>query len=112
MCKLKQIGNLAVACAHRRDVKMEVFDHGVIVRIWQPPREVTHYFPWDADNAISQLVYELNHGNYAIKVNYRTHNENARKSEDRCKKTEALTLTEYCMPVSCKDRIGPIFFKS
>ena len=56
MCKLKQIGNLAVACAHRRDVKMEVFDHGVIVRIWQPPREVTHYFPWDADNAISQLV--------------------------------------------------------
>ena len=55
----------------RRDVKMEVFDHGVIVRIWQPPREVTHYFPWDADNAISQLVYELNHGNYAIKVNYR-----------------------------------------
>ena len=71
MCKLKQIGNLAVACAHRRDVKMEVFDHGVIVRIWQPPREVTHSFQWDADNAISQLVYELNHGHYAIKVNYR-----------------------------------------
>ena len=72
MCKLKQIGNLAISCAHRRDAKMEVFDHGITVRIWQASREVTHYLPWDADEAISQLVYELNHGRYTLKVNCRT----------------------------------------
>lgn len=59
---MKQLGNLAVVCAQRSDVKLDIFDGGVTVRVCRLPKEIVHILPWDDDNAVRGLVYELNHG--------------------------------------------------
>lgn len=37
---LKQLGNLAVTCAGRNNVKLEVFNRCITLRICQPPKEI------------------------------------------------------------------------
>lgn len=59
---MKQLGTLAVVCAQRSDVKLDIFDGGVTVRVCRLPKEIVHILPWDDDDAVRYLVYELNHG--------------------------------------------------
>ena len=61
---LKQLGNLAVTCAERNNVKLEVFNRCITLRICQPPKEIIHCIAWDDDRTVSRLIYELNHGCY------------------------------------------------
>jgi len=62
---MKQLGNLAVVCARRPEVLMQLHDGRVSVFVGAgPEREVLHT-EWDNDTEISRIVYELNFGKYA-----------------------------------------------
>lgn len=59
---MKQLGNLAVVCAARRDVLMQIHNGIVSVHYGAGPTRETVTAKWDDDKAISEIVYELNFG--------------------------------------------------
>lgn len=61
---MKQIGNLAIVCAKRPDVMMQL--HGGVISVFVgsgPERAVLHT-DWDNDGEISRIIHELNFGKY------------------------------------------------
>ena len=72
---MKQIGNLAVVCARRQDVLLQVGSEKVCVHVGAGPERNTLHAAWDDDDAIQRIVHELNFGRYAAGRNraaYRT----------------------------------------
>lgn len=59
---MKQLGNLAVVCAERKDVLMQIHNGIVSVHYGAGPTRETATVRWDDDKAISEIVYELNFG--------------------------------------------------
>ena len=59
---MKQIGNLAVVCAGRKDVMLQIYEGMVSVHYGVGPTRETVTARWDDDEAISAIVYELNFG--------------------------------------------------
>ncbi len=59
---MKQLGNLAVVCAERKDVLMQIHNGIVSVHHDAGPTRETATVRWDDDKAISEIVYELNFG--------------------------------------------------
>jgi len=59
---MKQLGNLAVVCAVRKDVLMQIHNGIVSVHYGAGPTRETATAKWDDDKAISEIVYELNFG--------------------------------------------------
>ncbi len=66
---MKQIGNLAVVCARRDDVLMQVYEGMVSVYVGAGPERTYMIAKWNDDKKISAIVHELNHGRYAQKYN-------------------------------------------
>ncbi len=64
---MKQLGNLAIVCAKREDVLMQIHDGVVSVHFGAGPQRETVTAKWDDDKAISAIVYELNFGKGAEK---------------------------------------------
>ena len=62
---MKQIGNLAVVCARRQDVLLQVGSEKVCVHVGAGPERNTLHAAWDDDDAIQRIVHELNFGKYA-----------------------------------------------
>ena len=62
---MKQIGNLAVVCARRQDVLLQVGSEKVCVHVGAGPERNTLHAAWDDDDAIQRIVHELNFGRYA-----------------------------------------------
>lgn len=60
---MKQLGNLAIVCAQRSDVLLEI--HGGLVSIHMGQN--TLCISWDDDCFIQHIIYELNFGKYANK---------------------------------------------
>ena len=61
---MKQIGNLAVVCARRQDVLLQVGSEKVCVHVGAGPERNTLHAAWDDDDAIQRIVHELNLGKY------------------------------------------------
>ena len=59
---MKQLGNLAMVCAVRKDVLMQIHNGIVSVHYGAGPIRETATAKWDDDKAISEIVYELNFG--------------------------------------------------
>lgn len=61
---MKQLGNLAIVCAGRSDVLLQV--QGGAVRLYVGAGLHREEIPvdWDDDETIRKLVYELNFGRY------------------------------------------------
>ena len=59
---MKQLGNLAVVCAMRNDVLMQIQNGIVSVHYGAGPTRETVTAKWNDDKAISEMVYELNFG--------------------------------------------------
>ncbi len=57
---MKQLGNLAVVCAKRDDVLMQIQAQMVAVHVGDGPERRTLTAQWDDDEAIRDIVYELN----------------------------------------------------
>lgn len=61
---MKQLGNLAVVCAQRPDVLMQIYGSEVSVHVGEGPERAVFSTKWD-DEAIQHIIRELNFGRYA-----------------------------------------------
>ena len=59
---MKQLGNLAVVCAKKKDVLLQIHNGVVSVHYGAGPARETATARWDDDKAIGAIVYELNFG--------------------------------------------------
>ena len=59
---MKQLGNLAVVCAKKNNVLLQIHNGVVSVHYGAGPARETATARWDDDKAISTIVYELNFG--------------------------------------------------
>lgn len=64
---MKQLGNLAIICAKRPDILLQIYDGYACVHVGEGPKRASVYAKWDDDNAIRGIVHELNYGRYAEK---------------------------------------------
>ena len=64
---MKQIGNLAVVCAARPEISLQLYDHMVSVCVGQGPQRAFMRARWDDDEAIQNMIRELNFGAYSPK---------------------------------------------
>lgn len=62
---MKQLGNLAIVCAKRPDVLLQIYDGYVSVHAGAGTERTTMLAKWDDDKAIDGFIYELNYGRYA-----------------------------------------------
>lgn len=63
---MKQLGNLAIVCARRSDVLMQIHGGQVSVHVGEGPERTSLFTAWDDDEAIQRIVRELNFGRYAV----------------------------------------------
>lgn len=64
---MKQLGNLAIVCAGRPNVLMQLYDGYVSVHAGEGPDRHTMNAKWHDDEAISRFIHELNFGKYSEK---------------------------------------------
>ncbi|MDR1329780.1 MAG: hypothetical protein LBK23_09290 [Oscillospiraceae bacterium] len=62
---MKQLGNLAVVCAQRRDALLQVSDGDATVFVGYGPNRTVLQAKWRDNETILKIIYELNHGKYA-----------------------------------------------
>lgn len=62
---MKQLGNLAIVCARRPEVLMQLHNSEVVVFVGAGPERATLHTAWDNDAEIGRIIYELNFGKYA-----------------------------------------------
>ena len=68
---MKQLGNLAIVCAKRPEVLMQLHGGQVSVHVGTGPDRAVMFTDWDNDAEISRIVYELNFGKYRSKGDLR-----------------------------------------
>ena len=56
---MKQLGNLAVVCAQRPDVLMQIYGSEVSVHVREGPERAVFSTKWDDDEAIQHIIREL-----------------------------------------------------
>lgn len=62
---MKELGNLAIVCARRPEVLMQIHDGVVAVYVGAGCKRAASHSAWDNDAEIRRIVYELNFGKYA-----------------------------------------------
>lgn len=65
---MKQLGNLAIVCAKRKNTLCQILDGKVGVFVGEGPNRTCIEADWDDDEAINAIVYELNYGKYSEKT--------------------------------------------
>lgn len=61
---MKQLGNLAIVCARRPEVLLQVYNGQANVYVGQGPERRVLSADWDDDEELSRMIYELNFGKY------------------------------------------------
>lgn len=61
---MKQFGNLAIVCAQRPEVLMQIHGGIVTVHVGCGPERASLHTQWDDDAGVSRIVHELNFGKY------------------------------------------------
>ena len=61
---MKQLGNLAIVCAKRPEVLMQIHGGIVTVHVGCGPERASLHTAWDDDAGVSHIVHELNFGKY------------------------------------------------
>ena len=64
---MKQIGNLAMVCARRSDVLLQIQGGIVCLNIGTEPQRESISLNWEDDINITELIRKLNFGKYAEK---------------------------------------------
>lgn len=62
---MKELGNLAIVCARRPDVLMQIYDGTVTVHVGAAPDRATLHSAWNDDDEIRRIVHEMNFGKYS-----------------------------------------------
>ena len=66
---MKQIGNLAIVCARRKDVTLRIEQGRVMVMLDGTYASTAFSANWDDDETILSVIHELNFGHCAPKAN-------------------------------------------
>jgi hypothetical protein len=61
---MKNFGNLAIVCAQRKDVLLQIEQGKATVFFGEGPDRTAISFNWRDDSAVSGIVYDMNHGKY------------------------------------------------
>ena len=61
---MKELGNLAVACARRPDVLMQIHDGMVAVYVGAGGKREVLHSAWEDDAEICRIIHELNFWKY------------------------------------------------
>ena len=61
---MRQLGNLAIVCAGRSDVLLQIFQGQVTVHVGQGPERAMLCAAWDDDAQICRIIHELNFGQH------------------------------------------------
>ena len=64
---MKQIGNLAIVCARRKDVTPRIEQGRVMVLLDDTYAPTAFFTDWDDDDTILSIIHELNFGHCAPK---------------------------------------------
>ena len=64
---MKQIGNLAIVCAWRKDVTLRIEQGRVMALLGDTYAPTAFSTDWDDDETILSIIHELNFGNCAPK---------------------------------------------
>lgn len=62
---MRQLGNLAIVCAGRPDVLLQIYDGYACVYVGEGPERASMIAKWSDDEAISGFIHELNYGRHA-----------------------------------------------
>jgi hypothetical protein len=62
---MKQLGNLALICAAKRNVLLQVSNGKITVHVGQGPDKKFLTADWNDDKAVSTIIHELNYGKYS-----------------------------------------------
>ena len=62
---MKQLGNLALVCAQRPELLMQIYGGQVSVHVGSGPDRASLCSTWDDDEKICHIIYELNFGKYS-----------------------------------------------
>ena len=65
---MKQLGNLALVCAQRPDVLMQIYGGMATVHVGEGPERAALSTGWENDETIQKIIRELNFGRYAAHV--------------------------------------------
>ena len=65
---MKQLGNLAIVCANRPEVLMQIYGGKVTVHVGTGPDHAVMFTAWDDDAEITHIIHEPNFGRYKSKV--------------------------------------------
>lgn len=61
---MKQLGNLAIVCARRKNVLLQVLDGMATVYVGTGPDKAVLATDWDNDKEILDIIRELNFGKH------------------------------------------------
>lgn len=65
---MNELGNLAIVCAQRPEVLMQLYGGVVAVNVGAGSNRAVLHSPWNDDAEIRRIVHELNFGKYAAYV--------------------------------------------
>ena len=63
---MRQLGNLAIVCAGRSDVLLQIFQGQVTVHVGRGPQRTVLRGAWDDDEEIRRMIHELNFGKFSV----------------------------------------------
>lgn len=61
---MKQLGNLAIICAMRKDTLLQMLNGNVTIHLGVGSDRTVLSAEWDNDEKISAIIHELNFGKY------------------------------------------------
>lgn len=61
---MKQLGNLAIVCAKRKDTLLQMLNGNVAIHLGDGPNRAVLSAEWDDDEKIASIIHELNFGKY------------------------------------------------
>lgn len=62
---MKQLGNLALVCARRPEVLLQLYNGQAAVYVGHGPNRAVMCAAWDDDAQISRIIHELNFGQFS-----------------------------------------------
>lgn len=79
---MKQLGNLALVCAKRPSLHLEIHDGTASVYVGAGPDRAVLSARWDNDTEIERIIHELNFGKYCTDANTSTAETQWQRDED------------------------------
>lgn len=61
---MKQLGNLAIVCAKRKDTLLQMLNGNVAIHLGDGSNRAVLSAEWDDDEKIAAIIHELNFGKY------------------------------------------------